>query len=486
MRQQTESSKHVNPQDLVGIPLNELDLEILKEQLDSPHKIAIARMLALGISPSRSSTTSTGTGTTNANESSIPGGLASPLVEILSQSIDEWMHSFTSTKEEKKESSSSTPSSYEYCYIANSNETRTLHQVLSLHLQLSKADATLGQEMARGCGSHKHLTKLIRMDIYAILSNINTCTCTCTQEQYEKEEDALVEIQDLACEIAHSDPSIGYPVKMSPYTIEELHARLPLIFDVCSPNGNRECLMVRQVTERQSAQEDVGFVMWPSAVVLSSWLLDNQSLLEGKSVLEIGSGCGLTGLVAARIAKRIGMKDDSSNVILSDFNHKVLTNIDRNIELNGLGHVAKPLHLDFYLQEGTNREGGWIGTELHLVVENEGLASKQPAVDLILAADTICKPSDSVAVSNTIHDALVPGGEAIVVSANAKHRFGIDIFEKECERNGLQVITTNVADMCDGKLLPICKDSEDPCGIRQTSGFVDGMSLTMFRVRKPL
>ena len=42
----------------------------------------------------------------------------------------------------------------------------------------------------------------------------------------------------------------------------------------------------------------------------------------------------------------------------------------------------------------------------------------------------------------------------------------------------------NIADMCDGKLLPRDKDSEDPCGIRQTSGFVDGMTLTMFRVVK--
>ena len=162
-------------------------------------------------------------------------------------------------------------------------------------------------------------------------------------------------------------------------------------------------------------------------------------------------------------------------------------NIDRNIALNGLSDVARHVHLDFFLQTGDNRDGGWKGTNLKsfLVGENKDFGASKPPVDLILAADTICKPQDAIAVSDTIHDALIPGGEAIVVSANAKHRFGIDIFEQECQRNGLEVTTINVADMCEGKLMPKDQDSEDPCSIRKTSGFVDGMALTMFRVRKP-
>jgi len=486
MYQSTNSDMLLSPQDLVGCPLHVVDLDELQKQLDSPHKIAIARMVSLGVLPP-----------TSRNECSsqkkcickpIDGGLAAPLVELLSQTIDTWMRVFTTHKstllEEKKELLESFD-----LKIVDAIETKRLHQVLSLHLDLSKADATLAEEIAKGCGSHRYLSKLICMDIYSILLLLSSST----QEQYEQAEDVLIEMQDLACKVAHSVPSIAYPAKLSPYAKEELQARLPLMFDICSPNGNRESLMVQQVTERQSAQEDVGFVMWPSAVVLSSWLLDHPSLLDGKSILEIGSGCGLTGLVAARMAKAHTDKNNNaeshSNVILSDFNHKVLTNIQQNLELNGLQDVAKALHLDFYLQDGTNTEGGWKGVDYDSSnnYRNQGIetCSEQPAVDLILAADTICKPSDSIAVSNTIHDALVPGGEAIVVSANAKHRFGIDIFEKECARNGLQVLMTNVADMCDGKLLPMDKDSIDPCGIRQTSGFVDGMTLTMFRVRKP-
>lgn len=256
--------------------------------------------------------------------------------------------------------------------------------------------------------------------------------------------------------------------------------------------------------------------MWPSAVVLSSWLIANPDILYNKEIVELGAGCGLTGLVAARIvaeyenemknnindilALEIEEKKIDNNmfynqddrkrkkVILTDFNPKVLVNLSRNIELNELSHVATSMQLDFYAQTGNSYQEGW-STDLQQ--QNETVSSlnvrdKQPQVDLILAADVICKPSDSIAATKTIYDVLKPGGEAILVSADAKHRFGVDILEDECKKTGLEVkAVINVADLCDGKLLPQTEDSDDPCGIRQTSGFVEGMSLTMFRIRKP-
>ena len=493
----------IDPHSLLQLSLYEIDLESLYKQLDSPHKIATARMLSLGVSPQQGETKR------RDDVEPIQGGLGFCLVHILSQSVQEWfqflLNSHSSThrqspqlqeeQEEKKDDeeeilltlSNECPCPSRPASIGGCIETKRLRQVLSLHLHVSKADHTLSEEMAKGCGSHRELSKLIRMDVYSILSAMES---SMTRQEYEAEEDVLVELQDLAAELAHCDPSISYPVKMSPFQIEDLQSRLPLLFNVTSPGGRQEYFRVRQVTERQSAQEDVGFVMWPSAVVLASWLLDHEELILGKNVLEIGAGCGLTGLVAARIAAGAVSTSMSthSKIILSDFNRKVLINIDRNITLNDLGDVAEPVLLDFYVQNGKHTEGGWKGTDFEsfLTGEEKGFAVDQPPVDIILAADTICKPEDSVAVSNTIHDALLPGGEAIVVSANAQHRFGIDIFERECERNGLQVTTFNVADMCEGKLLPKDSDSEDPCSIRQTSGFVDNMTLTMFRVRKPL
>ena len=545
------------PQKLEQIPFREIDVEDLINELDTPYKIARTRMLAVGIPPQNPKLDLDLD--VDVDFDPIVGGLASPLVNLLAQAVDEWLDvirgiqngtacTTTSTiqktsSEEKKEDESISGSLSEKLrsrspldILAHCKEMRKLRQILTLHLQISKCDVTLAEEMAKGCGSHRHLSRIIKVDIYSVLNsskskpthhsnmnmnmnmnmimNMNIDTKRTEKLEYEQAEDSLVEIQDLACELAHCNPSsYTYPAKLSPYTAEELHSRLPLTFDICSPKGIRESFMVRQVTERQSAQDDVGFVMWPSAVALSSWLLDNVELLvanKPKTILEIGSGCGLTGLVAGRIVQKYGRSkplptpgieivDEASNmnmppsVILSDFNRKVLTNIDQNIQLNGLEAISKAFHLDFYLQPGDNHEGGWRGCELsQLIVRQEGVDNDhdhdhdhQSGVDLIIAADTICKASDAVAVSKTIYDALVPGGEAIVVSANAKHRFGVEIFEDECKKLGLRVTVANVGDMCNGKLLPIDKDAKDPCGIRQTSGFVDGMTLTMFRAMKP-
>mmetsp|Transcript_20171 Transcript_20171/g.29667 ORF Transcript_20171/g.29667 Transcript_20171/m.29667 type:complete len:505 (+) Transcript_20171:71-1585(+) len=482
----------------MNIHMNQLDIPKLQRQLDSSHQIATARIMAI--------------------RDEIYGGLASPLVLILSAGVMEWMSLFQhgrghgyvqdQDQEEKKDfSDSNVVDADEYAYVAKAKETMVLKKILSLILNICQKDATLCEEMAKA-GAHVQLSKIIRMDVYSILSMMNipvtcahhttaTATATVTQEIYEVEEDMLIEMQDLACEVAHSSPDVRYPTRISPCVNEEFFSRLPLTFDIRSPMGVQESLMVRQVTERQSAQEDVGFVMWPSAVVLASWLLDNQDVLRGKSILEIGAGCGLTGLVAARIVQNMdrqcivdGTRSDlkSSRMILSDYNRKVLTNIDRNIELNGLRQFCNASRLDFYVQEGSNRDGGWKGVDIQSlnVQGGECVDSIQPAVDLILAADIICKPSDSVAASNTIHDALCPGGEAIVVLGDGKHRFGVDIFEEECHRNGLEVHATNVADMCGGQLLPKTIESDDPCGLRKTSGFVEGMTLTMFRVKKAL
>ena len=117
----------------------------------------------------------------------------------------------------------------------------------------------------------------------------------------------------------------------------------------------------------------------------------NKKCLENKKVLELGAGCGLSGLIAAKI---ISMEKFDSTIMLTDFNTKVLNNIKRNINLNSMGHVAKPRMLDFYLQSGNNHEGGWISD----------CSNIEESVDFIIAADVICKPEDANAAAKTIYD----------------------------------------------------------------------------------
>ena len=181
--------------------------------------------------------------------------------------------------------------------LSSQLESKLLHRVLSFLSSICKLDVTLSEEIAKG-GSHVYLSKIIYLDTSSIIdTKYQNCVPRAKednggiseskqslQERKEQDEDLLTEIQDLACDIVHDSriPHLTFPVKVSPFTREELMNRLPLEFHVQSPYCNNESsvgkkemkesssidnytisermsFLVQQVTDRQSAQEDVGF-----------------------------------------------------------------------------------------------------------------------------------------------------------------------------------------------------------------------------------
>lgn len=78
-----------------------------------------------------------------------------------------------------------------------------------------------------------------------------------------------------------------------------------------------------------------GQYLWPAAISASNYLIENWQNLRSVNVLELGAGCGFTGIVA----RKLQQKDDisgSSRVIFTDYDPGALTLINENIELNGL------------------------------------------------------------------------------------------------------------------------------------------------------
>ena len=482
-----------------------MDSPLLSWDVSSPREVALARMSALGVPVAASSSTfslpaSENNADSDADQKEELGiglcgsdGLAAPLTRLLSCAHDEWLRSTrirckqvememaegVQNEEKKNDDADEHDHSTSCPFIVHETQaTDSLRRALQLHTKVCQLDSTLAEELGRE-GSHAVLAKLIRFDLHSEMDRAGIVSFDIPEEDV----DAVMELQDLACEIG-SMSSGSFPIKVAPFTREELRSRLPLRFSCSSVSRSHEELdceqhhiLIHQVTaRRQGAQEDVGFVMWPSAVALASWVATNPSKVLGKKCLEIGAGCGLTGLATASIFAAAKERNEASQIILTDFNDTVLQNADRNIRLNDLGGCASTSKLDFYVQTGTRVDGGWI----------DGVGNDQEPVDVVLAADVICKPEDAVAAANTIYDALCPGGQAYVISADAQHRFGVDRFRDECLRVGLAVETSNVSEMYDGALISSSQGEGGKQGIEQCSGYVEGMTLTFFHVTKPL
>jgi SAM-dependent methyltransferase len=192
------------------------------------------------------------------------------------------------------------------------------------------------------------------------------------------------------------------------------------------------------------------------------------------SIIELGAGCGLSGLVAARWYAR--MRRDPPTVVLTDFNARVLENLRRNIDLNDLSHVCSVADLDFFQQSGVSKSH-WKTID----------GIRRDPVDIILAADVICQASDAMAVANTIQDVLKPGGTAYVVCADAKHRYGVDRLIGECQRVGLTVSTQTIVcshDVHDELSHAIHLSIDDQLNLEKTTGYVYGMRLALFTIVK--
>ena len=446
-----------------SIVMEDSHLDKLEEAARSPRRLALLRIESLD----KKKENNNGNTTTSDDDQ----GLAAEIVAMLQKAMDSWLPiSLTPTTTKRSGSDGS---------VRHAKETILLRRILTLHLTMTQADSILGEELGRH-GSHRQLLRLLKMNC-----DDNTTT--------EDDQDAIQELQDTACEIGTYDAS--FPQKVRPFSKSELRDRLPLLFQVESSvpattttsTTSTLTVLIPQVTSRQSEQADVGFVLWPSSVVLARWIAKHPNILLGKSVLELGSGCGLVGLTASLVRKQQQPESHSSSsdntttstdtlqrpVIMTDFNKTVLDNLKRSIALNHLSKDATVVGLDFTHQTGSsNHSTTWVDTD--------GTLREQ--VDVVLAADIVCQPDDAYSAANSLHDALKPGGLAIVVLPETAQRFGVDQFLPACRGRRLHTKTTSIAIDENGNRSD--SDGRVDDDLEQTSGCVEGMSLTMFTMKK--
>ncbi|XP_034047121.1 methyltransferase-like protein 23 [Thalassophryne amazonica] len=126
-------------------------------------------------------------------------------------------------------------------------------------------------------------------------------------------------------------------------------------------NGSSLCVSIPEVLDPQ-----YGMYVWPCAVVLAQYLWTHREELKGKTVLELGAGVSLPGVVAAKCGAKVILSDNANTP-------RCLDNCRRSCKANGLNDVLV-LGLTW----------GEISPDLVLL----------PKLDFILGSDVFYEPAD--------------------------------------------------------------------------------------------
>ncbi|KAI7727346.1 hypothetical protein M8C21_002437 [Ambrosia artemisiifolia] len=68
------------------------------------------------------------------------------------------------------------------------------------------------------------------------------------------------------------------------------------------------------ITVIESMKEEYGLFVWPCSVILAEYVWQHRSRFKGLTVLELGAGTSLPGLVAAKVGADVILTDESDRL----------------------------------------------------------------------------------------------------------------------------------------------------------------------------
>jgi methyltransferase-like protein 23 len=128
------------------------------------------------------------------------------------------------------------------------------------------------------------------------------------------------------------------------------------------------------------AQFPFGLMLWESGVALATWVADHAGEMAGQTVLELGAGVGLPGIVAASCGAKVTQ---------TDHDPQALTLAAQNAALNGIVGIKVEL-------------GDWFSW------------TNPARYDLILGADIVYDGADHAAILALLERRREPGGRIVL------------------------------------------------------------------------
>ncbi|KAJ3020231.1 hypothetical protein HKX48_001119 [Thoreauomyces humboldtii] len=168
------------------------------------------------------------------------------------------------------------------------------------------------------------------------------------------------------------------------------------------------------VREPSFGDADLGFQTWGSGIILAR-LLDSGAIPVTHDVLELGSGTGMAGMVAARMASMVTPAVDGQGppcslvVTVTDYHPVVLSNLAWNVRANGLEGTAQVRKLDW---TAALLEDVWSSEEpstIHKPTEGDGAPIMFKS---IIASDCVYDQMHVEKLPGVIDKFLAPGPDS--------------------------------------------------------------------------
>jgi predicted nicotinamide N-methyase len=140
------------------------------------------------------------------------------------------------------------------------------------------------------------------------------------------------------------------------------------------------------------AEGGLGWRVWPAAVLLGQFICNHSEIVISKTVLELGAGLGLPGLLAGKLG--------ASRVCLTDCLPLALAKLNKSIQANNLTDIAEVANLDWVVQSGADEtacgvrdhKSGALTTEAFLQRQHGEptiLIPPEDQFDVVIASDVL-------------------------------------------------------------------------------------------------
>jgi len=168
---------------------------------------------------------------------------------------------------------------------------------------------------------------------------------------------------------------------------------------------NRRYNTLMKIKQDKYSNTGNAWKVWDSSLVLARWVYANEEIFKNKSVHEVGSGCGLVGLISSLYSEK---------TTLSDYKDEILQNLQINVNLNFQDCLEQKTKI--FIKN----------LDFEKVYNGQMTINEEEKVDIVLGADVVYGFHLSLWLPSVLDNLIKPNGAFYGIMP--KNRVGLDEF----------------------------------------------------------